>query len=126
MAVTGTIAITTILFFVRRRWQRPLWLAVLGAALFLVVELAAGAGHGRALRGRGPAAGLRRRPPEDGSATHPRARHGCLHEPGQGDRAAVDAHLRRSPACAAGARDHPLAREPAEPADQVGGPARGR
>ena len=62
MAVTGTIAITTILFFVivRRRWQRPLWLAVLGAALFLVVELAAGAGHGRALRGRGPAAGLRR------------------------------------------------------------------
>ena len=42
MAVIGTIAITTILFFVigRRRWQRPLWLAVLGAALFLVVELA--------------------------------------------------------------------------------------
>jgi KUP system potassium uptake protein len=42
MAVTGTIAITTILFFVivRRRWQRPLWLAVLGAALFLSVELA--------------------------------------------------------------------------------------
>jgi KUP system potassium uptake protein len=42
MAVTGTIAITTILFFVivHRRWQRPLWLAVLGAGLFLVVELA--------------------------------------------------------------------------------------
>ena len=42
MAVTGTIAITTILFFVivRLGWQRPLWLAVPGAALFLVVELA--------------------------------------------------------------------------------------
>jgi KUP system potassium uptake protein len=42
MAVTGTIAITTILFFVivRRRWQRPLWLALLGAGLFLTVELA--------------------------------------------------------------------------------------
>jgi KUP system potassium uptake protein len=42
MAVTGTIAITTILFFVivHRRWQRPLWLAILGAGLFLVVELA--------------------------------------------------------------------------------------
>jgi KUP system potassium uptake protein len=42
MAVTGTIAITTILFFVivRCRWQRPLWLATGGAALFLVMELA--------------------------------------------------------------------------------------
>src|SRR5918994_3695991 len=42
MAVTGTIVITTILFFVivRRRWQRPLWLALLGAGLFLAVELA--------------------------------------------------------------------------------------
>jgi KUP system potassium uptake protein len=42
MAVTGTIAITTILFFVivHRRWQRPLWLAILGAGLFLAVELA--------------------------------------------------------------------------------------
>jgi KUP system potassium uptake protein len=42
MAVTGTIAITTILFFVivRRRWHRPLWLALVGAGLFLVVELA--------------------------------------------------------------------------------------
>jgi KUP system potassium uptake protein len=42
MAVTGTIAITTILFFVivRRRWQRPLWLAILGGSLFLAVELA--------------------------------------------------------------------------------------
>ena len=41
MAVTGTIVITTILFFVivRRRWQRPLWLALLGAGLFLAVEL---------------------------------------------------------------------------------------
>jgi KUP system potassium uptake protein len=42
MAVTGTIAITTILFFVivHYRWQRPLWLAILGAGLFLAVELA--------------------------------------------------------------------------------------
>ena len=42
MAVTGTIAITTVLFFVivRHRWHRPLWLALLGAALFLTVELA--------------------------------------------------------------------------------------
>ena len=42
MAVTGTIAITTILFFVivHLRWQRPLWLAILGAGLFLAVELA--------------------------------------------------------------------------------------
>ena len=42
MAVTGTIAITTILFFVivRHRWHRPLWLALGGAALFLAVELA--------------------------------------------------------------------------------------
>ena len=42
MAVTGTLAITTILFFVivRRGWRRPLWLALLGAGLFLSVELA--------------------------------------------------------------------------------------
>jgi KUP system potassium uptake protein len=42
MAVTGTIAITTILFFVivRHRWQRPLWLVLAGAGLFLIVELA--------------------------------------------------------------------------------------
>jgi KUP system potassium uptake protein len=42
MAVTGTIAITTVLFFVvvRRRWRRPLWLTVLGAAFFLSIELA--------------------------------------------------------------------------------------
>ena len=42
MAVTGTIAITTVLFFVvvRRRWGRPLWLAVLGGAFFLTIELA--------------------------------------------------------------------------------------
>ena len=42
MAVTGTIVITTILFFVivRRLWRRPLWLALLGAGLFLAVELA--------------------------------------------------------------------------------------
>jgi KUP system potassium uptake protein len=42
MAVTGTIAITTILIFVivRRRWRRPLWLTILGAGLFLTVELA--------------------------------------------------------------------------------------
>jgi KUP system potassium uptake protein len=42
MAVTGTIAITTILFFVivRHRWRRPVWLAVLGGASFLTIELA--------------------------------------------------------------------------------------
>jgi KUP system potassium uptake protein len=42
MAVTGTIVITTVLFFVivHRRWRRPLWLAVLGAAFFLTIELA--------------------------------------------------------------------------------------
>jgi KUP system potassium uptake protein len=41
MAVTGTITITTILFFfiVRHRWHRPLWLALLGAGLFLLMEL---------------------------------------------------------------------------------------
>ena len=34
MAVTGTITITTLLFFyiVRRQWQRPLWLVLIGAA----------------------------------------------------------------------------------------------
>jgi KUP system potassium uptake protein len=42
MAVTGTIVITTILFFVivRERWRRPLWLALVGAAFFLIIELA--------------------------------------------------------------------------------------
>jgi KUP system potassium uptake protein len=42
MAVTGTIAITTILFFVlvRERWRRPLWLAIAGGALLLSVDLA--------------------------------------------------------------------------------------
>jgi KUP system potassium uptake protein len=41
MAVTGTITITTLLFFyiVRQRWGRPLWLVLLGGALFLVVDL---------------------------------------------------------------------------------------
>jgi KUP system potassium uptake protein len=41
-AVSGTIVLTTVLFFfiARRRWRRPLWLVVSGAALFLVVELA--------------------------------------------------------------------------------------
>jgi KUP system potassium uptake protein len=42
MAVTGTITITTVLFFfiVRYRWNRPLWLTLLGASLFLAVDLA--------------------------------------------------------------------------------------
>jgi KUP system potassium uptake protein len=41
MAVTGTIAITTILFFVlvRHRWHRPLWLVLIGVAVFLSVDL---------------------------------------------------------------------------------------
>jgi len=42
MAVTGTIVITTILFFVivRTRWRRPLWIALAGAGFFLTLELA--------------------------------------------------------------------------------------
>ncbi|HEX5608535.1 MAG TPA: KUP/HAK/KT family potassium transporter [Solirubrobacterales bacterium] len=41
MAVTGTITITTLLFFyvVRHRWGKPLWLVVAGAAAFLSVDL---------------------------------------------------------------------------------------
>ena len=41
MAVTGTITITTILFFVivRHRWHRPLLLALGGAAFFLAIEI---------------------------------------------------------------------------------------
>jgi KUP system potassium uptake protein len=40
-AVTGTILMTTVLFFfiVRHRWHRPLWLTLAGAAFFLVIEL---------------------------------------------------------------------------------------
>ena len=40
-AVTGTITITTLLFFyiVRQQWRRPLWLVLLGAGGFLVVDL---------------------------------------------------------------------------------------
>jgi KUP system potassium uptake protein len=42
IAVTGTLTITTILFFViaRHRWGTPLWLVVLGAGSLLVIELA--------------------------------------------------------------------------------------
>jgi KUP system potassium uptake protein len=42
IAVTGTLAIDTILFFVvvRMLWGKPLWLVVVGAAAFLVVDLA--------------------------------------------------------------------------------------
>jgi len=41
MAVTGTITITTLLFFyvVRQQWRKPLWLVVAGAGAFLVVDL---------------------------------------------------------------------------------------
>ena len=41
MAVTGTITITTLLFFyiVRQQWRRPLWLVALGAASLLIVDL---------------------------------------------------------------------------------------
>jgi KUP system potassium uptake protein len=41
MAVTGTITITTLLFFyiVRQQWGKPLWVVLLGAGAFLVVEL---------------------------------------------------------------------------------------
>jgi KUP system potassium uptake protein len=41
IAVTGTLAIDTILFFVvvRMLWERPLWMVLAGAAAFLVVDL---------------------------------------------------------------------------------------
>jgi KUP system potassium uptake protein len=41
MAVTGTIAITTLLFFyiVRHQWGKPFWLVASGAAAFLSVDL---------------------------------------------------------------------------------------
>jgi KUP system potassium uptake protein len=41
MAVTGTITITTLMFFfvARRRWHTPLWLLGAGAALLLAVDL---------------------------------------------------------------------------------------
>jgi len=41
IAVTGTLAIDTLLFFfvVRALWHRPLWLAVVGAAFFLTIDL---------------------------------------------------------------------------------------
>jgi len=41
MAVTGTIVINSLLFFyiVRKHWQKPLWLVIIGAAFFLSVEL---------------------------------------------------------------------------------------
>jgi len=42
IAVTGTFAIDTILFFVvvRMLWRKPAWLTALGATLFLTVDLA--------------------------------------------------------------------------------------
>jgi KUP system potassium uptake protein len=42
IAVTGTLAIDTILFFVvvRMLWGKPLWLVLTGAAAFLTVDLA--------------------------------------------------------------------------------------
>jgi KUP system potassium uptake protein len=42
IAVTGTLAIDTILFFVvvRVLWRKPLWLVLSGAAAFLLVDLA--------------------------------------------------------------------------------------
>jgi KUP system potassium uptake protein len=41
MAVTGTITITTLLFFyiVRRQWRAPLWIVAPGAAALLTVDL---------------------------------------------------------------------------------------
>ncbi|MEJ3658618.1 potassium transporter Kup [Actinomycetes bacterium KLBMP 9759] len=41
IAVTGTLAIDTVLFFVvvRTIWGRPMWVVVLGAAVFLLVDL---------------------------------------------------------------------------------------
>jgi KUP system potassium uptake protein len=42
IAVTGTLAIDTVLFFVvvRALWHKPLWLVLLGAGAFLTVDLA--------------------------------------------------------------------------------------
>ncbi|MDQ5832788.1 MAG: KUP/HAK/KT family potassium transporter, partial [Actinomycetota bacterium] len=42
IAVTGTLAIDTVLFFVvvRMLWRKPLWLVLSGAAVFLIVDLA--------------------------------------------------------------------------------------
>jgi KUP system potassium uptake protein len=42
IAVTGTLAIDTLLFFfvVRRLWHKPKWLAVAGCAFFLTIDLA--------------------------------------------------------------------------------------
>jgi KUP system potassium uptake protein len=42
IAVTGTLTIDTILFFfvVRALWHKPLWLTIVGAAAFLIVDLA--------------------------------------------------------------------------------------
>jgi KUP system potassium uptake protein len=42
IAVTGTLAIDTILFFVvvRTLWRKPLWVVIAGAAAFLTVDLA--------------------------------------------------------------------------------------
>jgi len=47
IAVTGTLAIDTVLFFVvvRVLWQRPLWLVLVGGASFLFVDLAFFAGN---------------------------------------------------------------------------------
>ncbi|MFL5871976.1 MAG: potassium transporter Kup [Solirubrobacterales bacterium] len=41
MAVTGTITITTLLFFylVRHQWGKPLWMVIAGASAFLAVDL---------------------------------------------------------------------------------------
>jgi KUP system potassium uptake protein len=41
IAVTGTLAIDTLLFFVvvRHLWHRPMWLAVTGCVAFLIVDL---------------------------------------------------------------------------------------
>jgi KUP system potassium uptake protein len=41
MTVTGTITITTLLFFyvVRRHWRQPLWLVAPGAAVLLGIDL---------------------------------------------------------------------------------------
>jgi KUP system potassium uptake protein len=41
IAVTGTLAIDTVLFFVvvRALWKKPVWVVVLGAAAFLTVDL---------------------------------------------------------------------------------------
>ena len=160
-AVTGTILVTSVLFFfiVRHRWHRPLWLTLAGAAFFLTIELGFFASnltkiaHGAWLpltigfvlffvmvtwyRGRelvtaerfrveGPLRDFVKEVRAHRSPGVPGARDRRLPEPREGDGAALDARLRRSPALASRKRGHPLAGDAPGPQDQAQGAARDR